>query len=246
MKKILLMCIILQISTYAIAGTEVSTIKICTPEWEYYTQKDGVGLYHELWKEIYEPAGVKPIVSYIPYKRCKIEVPDAQKKYVFDAYPGGYKETTPGLKPKWHIGIDLLTVAYKKNSNNKWNDQASLENKIVAWQRGFSFDKYGTVKVKVSVQEFDKLKSALKMLSTDRIDFILDYEYAIEKFLKELNLANQVVVVPSAITGPKYYMIFQQTERGRELAEIWDKGMERLHKSGKLQKMYEAYGDKSY
>jgi len=52
--------------------------------------------------------------------------------------------------------------------------------------------------------------------------------------------------VPDAIAGPKYYMIFAETERGRKLAEIWDREMERLRKSGQLQKMYKKYGDLSY
>ena len=41
-------------------------------------------------------------------------------------------------------------------------------------------------------------------------------------------------------------MVFSDTEKGRRLAKIWDRSMERLYKSGKLQKMYSAYEDEAY
>lgn len=244
MKKLLLAVIVLLLSTSGIAAGQVKSIDICTTEWEYYTQKDGKGLYHELWKDIFESAGVKLNIKYHPFKRCEKVVRNVTLKQ-YDAYPAGYPAAGVTV-PKWHIGVDLMTVIYKKGTIVKWMGQASLENRRVAWERGFDLDKAGVIKVKVEIQEFSKLENAMKMLVNGRIDFILDYIQATRDMVKKLDIADQVEILPDVIGGFKYYMIFRDTERGKELAEIWDKGMERLHTSGQLHKMYEQYEDLAY
>ncbi len=112
--------------------------------------------------------------------------------------------------------------------------------------RGYDLYKHKIVEVKVKRYEFNKLKSALKMLSAGRIDFILDYSTAIEKNVKELGLSDKVEIVPDVIVGPKYYMIFADTKKGEKLARVWDEGMEKLFKSGKLHKMYAQCKDWAY
>jgi len=90
------------------------------------------------------------------------------------------------------------------------------------------------------------MESALKMLLLNRVDFLVDYNNTLQKVIKKVDPSNQLEVVPDVIEGPKYYMMFSNTKRGEKFAEIWDKGMEELHKSGKLQKMYKRYGDPTY
>lgn len=63
--------IVLLLTVYGANAEQPESITICTPEWEYYTQKDGKGLYHDLWKEIFPPAGIRLAIRYAPYKRCE-------------------------------------------------------------------------------------------------------------------------------------------------------------------------------
>lgn len=137
-------------------------------------------------------------------------------------------------------------MVYKKGTIPKWEGQASLKNKIVSWERGYNFHKEGVVRVSVRLHEFSKLENALKMLAEGRVGFILDYHMAINRIARELGIADQVGIVPDVIKGPKYYMVFSGTEKGRKLSQVWDKGMERLHGSGQLRKMYEQYEDTAY
>lgn len=221
------------------------SIKICTPEWEYYTQQDGSGLYHDLWKAIFAESGLTVEVHYAPYKRCE---QDVQVHQAHDVFPGGYANTTKAttMVPKWHIGVDLLTVAYKKGTLDAWQGQDSLEGKRVSWERGYAFDQYGIVTANVDLNEFTKLEYAMRMLISERIDFLIDYEQAMTAMVEEMKLQDQVVVLPNVIKGPKYYMEFIDTERGRALAKIWDEGMARLHSTGELQKLYAEYEDQAH
>lgn len=244
MKRIL-MLVSLLISTYAVSEQKIDSITICTPEWELYTEKGGKGLYHDLWREIFEGTGVKVTVQYAPFVRCESSVIDGQE--VYDAYPGGY-DSVEAVIPKWHLGLDWLTIVYKKGRINKWEGQESLVNKRVIWERGYKYDEAGVVNVPVDVHEYDSgnLSLALAMLIKDRVDFLIDYQPALRKQIKDLNLADRLVILPDVIKGPKYYMAFRNNDKGKKLAKVWDKGMERLNNSGKLKKLYEAYGDPSY
>jgi polar amino acid transport system substrate-binding protein len=221
----------------------VEKIVIITPVWEYYTEKSGKGLYHELWKEIYQSAGIEVVVDYAPYKRCQAYFKPASRNLKYDSYPGDYP--SPGvLTPKWNIGIELLTIAYKKGS--EWKGTESFKGKRVGWLRGYLFDDIGMVPADIVKSPFDKLESGLKMLAAGRVDYIVDYEQAMRDTIKELKLEKKIDVLYNKIKGPKYYMVFHDTEKSKKLIEIWDKGMERLHKSGKLHELYKKYEDQAY
>lgn len=225
-------------------ATQPTHITICSPQWNYYTEKDGTGLYHELWAAVFASANIRVDIDYIPFKRCEREFTDT-KTTLYDAYVGGYGASGQ-LIPHWHIGVDVLSVVFRRGYIKNWLGEKSLTGKRVSWERGYNFDKHGVINVEVQLKEFSKLESALKMLHKDRIDFILDYDIAVKGLIKELGLSGQLEVMSNVIIGPKYYMIFSNTERGQTLAKIWDSGMEKLHISGELQKLYAYYNDQSY
>ncbi|HDY87020.1 MAG TPA: hypothetical protein ENH82_02765 [bacterium] len=59
-------------------------------------------------------------------------------------------------------------------------------------------------------------------------------------------LGKNLDVLYNKLKGPKYYMIFHDTEKSKKLLRIWDRGMERLQKSGKLHELYKKYEDLAY
>lgn len=244
MKFFPLSIILLFFSCIQIVQADVKNIKICTPVWEYYTQKDGTGLYHDLWRLIFQPAGITLDIKYAPFKRCANAV-NEKKSADYDVLTAGYSSTGT-ITPKWHIGVDLLSVAYTKKSVDKWTDSSLLENKRVSWLRGYDFDTYGIVPKSVKRQELNQIKSGIKKLASGRTDFLIDYDKAILKIIKEEELGDKIDIFSNVLKGPKYYMIFADTPKGKALAKIWDDGMEQLNKSGKLQAMYKAAEDPAY
>ncbi len=230
-------------ATEAMAVELLKTVRICTPAWDDYTQPDGTGLYHELWQEIFAESGIHIEVVYAPFKRCENSVLKAPFKR-YDAYPAGY-EGRGGLNPIWHLGIDLLTVAYRKGALSRWVGEGQLENKPVAWLRGYDFGKH-VLKVPVREYEVSQIEQGLEMVSVGRVDFVLDYADNIRKHVEQLDLGSKIEIAEDVIIGPKYYMIFAKSAKGQELAEVWDRGMMRLYEAGKLTEMYKRYNDLAY
>lgn len=66
-----------------------TTITICTPEWDGYTQQNGKGLYHDLWRMVYQPKNINIEVRYTPFIRCE-SLFKTKKYHEFDVYTAGY------------------------------------------------------------------------------------------------------------------------------------------------------------
>ena len=228
----------------ALSRASPNNIVICVPEWLYYTEQNGTGLYHELWYKIFTVNNVRVDVIYTPFKRC--EQAFANPKITrYDTFVGGYGDKDQVI-PQWHIGIDMLSAVYRNGFIDQWNGEKSLAGKRVAWERGYDFDKHGIINVDIQLYEYGQLKPALLMLQRNRIDIILDYPKPLKELTRRLGLSRQITIIPNAITGPKYYMVFSNTEKGHILANLWDTGMEKLHKSGELQKLYAKFEDEAY
>lgn len=91
---------------------DLNTLSICTPEWASYTEKSGSGLYHVLWQKIFSENGIKLDIHYMPFKRCFSIFQHPSN--TLDAYTAGYS-VPEHIVPKWHLGQDILTVAYRKD-----------------------------------------------------------------------------------------------------------------------------------
>lgn len=254
--RVALFSIILSISSIALSADKVqvlqgkssddpNTISICTPEWPSYTEKSGNGLYHILWRKVFVESGIKLDIHYMPFKRCFSAFQLASN--TMDTYSAGY--AVPELIiPKWHLGVDVLTVAYRKDTIDQWQGERSMKDKVVSWERGYQFDNFGIVNVPVKLHEYDsgKLASALQMLVYGRIDFLIDYSNTIEQSLNSVEGKEWLAVEKDALKGPKYYMVFAPTKKGERLARLWDKKMAEMHRSGELTKLYKKYGDAAY
>ncbi len=240
--KIFIFLILL--STICFSQPLPDSIYICTHAWDNYTQKDGYGLYHDLWKEVFSKNNITLSIEYAPFKRCETSVLNDSSN-IYDTYSAGYA-TNKAITPFWHIGIDQLCIVHHINNAETWEDQHTLTNKTVTWRRGYDFHKHNIVTVPIILNEFNDLQSGLKMVVRNRTEYLLDYELGINQAIKELDLSDSLTVIKDAISGDKYYMIFSNTSKGRALATIWDREMQKLHTTGKLHTLYQKYSDLSY
>ena len=218
------------------AEEKMTSIRLVTSEWPGYTNKDGTGLYFDVIKAVYEPVGIKVEFELVPWKRAQKMV-----KEKADALVGEYFLPKAGyLYPKWPIDVEDLTILFKKGKIAEWKGEASLENKKVAWIRGYDFQE--NIKIKMEISEIDEVKSGLLMLAKDRIDFLVDYEDSIKEEaqkMRDFDLAqNQMEQLR---LGEKIYVAFVNSERGKKLVEIFDTQMAQLYESGVLDTMYKNF-----
>ena len=103
---------------------------MASEEWTNATNRDGTGLYWDIFRAVYEPVGIKTkfiIQSYDGSVRLV-------KKNRVDAAVGIYPDLIQGaLFPQYPFVKDYILVLYKKNKLHQWNGQASLLNKRIAW-----------------------------------------------------------------------------------------------------------------
>ena len=220
-----------------------SSFNFVTMQWPYQTQSDGTGLYFEIIKSVYDPAGIKIKYDFLPFKRAKFMVEQNRSDAIVCGYkspsePGTYKY----LFPKWHIDIDQVYVIFKKNTIKGWKGKASFTGKRIGWQRGYDYFK-NIMSDPIELTEFDDMTNGLRMLQADRYDFIFGYINHFKISSKEITGfdINDYQIEPIS-QGKKLYIKFSNTEHSQKLINIFDDRMDQLYKSGELKKTYSKWG----
>jgi len=151
------------------AGSAPAEIILASEEWANATNKDGTGLYWDIFRAVYEPMGYKTKFVIRSYKGSVSLV----KKNQVDAAVGIHPEKIQGaLSSKYPFIKDYLLVLFKKNRLNHWNGQETLKNRKIGWIKAYSYDDY--LEVPVIKKEFSKRENILHRLDKDQIDFFMD------------------------------------------------------------------------
>ena len=234
MKKLIVVLIVCCFPITGVCAEDITSIKLASEAWEDFTNADGTGVYWDLFRAVYEPAGIKVEFEIVPYIRATKMV---QNKQV-DAVVGVYEdEFEPALFPKWHFDYDVVAAVFKKGKVDQWAKEESLDGKI-GWIRGYEYDQYLTKEV--DFIEVDSRKSAFKMLEVGHLDFFLDAEVDIESEL-EKEIINADEFQTETIFNLNLYLAFADNERGKGLKEIFDSRIEELVTSGELKPIFEKW-----
>ncbi|MCP4456800.1 MAG: transporter substrate-binding domain-containing protein, partial [Cytophagales bacterium] len=161
-------------------------------------------------------------------------------------FPGGAKdESYKGytfVTPQYAIWYTKgIAVLFKKSTISNWNGINSLKGKSIVSARGSNhireLEKYGeklSSEIK-NAYEHRTPEGALKIVMADRIDVYISsielMEVALNAQKKAFNAAEYQI---EFLGRQKFYPLFQHTERGKQLAEIFDKGMRQFYQSGHL------------
>jgi len=222
------------------SGEEIKNVVAASEEWEKGTNADGSGFYWELLDLIYGAKGIKVDKNVMPYERA-VNMVKAGKA---DLWVGSYanEEEFP-IYPQYPMDADIVAAVYKKDKIDLSKGQEALKDKKVGWIRGYSYDSYLDVPVKVT--KLDGRASGIKMVIADRLDAFLDAKHDIELELQKGEIDRSGIDVKE-ILQLKLYMAFANNDKGRELAQIWDSRLKELHDSGELKKFYDKYGYARY
>jgi len=236
--KIFAMVACLLMATTAMAQDQepqkIDKINFLSESWEGITNTDGTGLCWELFRKVYEPAGVNVSFEIVPYARSVRMVQDKQA----DATVGVYKdEFDKALFSDWHYLQDTVSVVFKKGKADLWKGEESLAGRI-GWIRGYAFNEY--LKKDVQFYETDDRETGLKMLERNRLDFFLDTESELQTALSE-GVVDAKELQVEAILKLNVYLAFADNERGRKLRKTYDDRMAGLAKTGELKPLYEKW-----
>ncbi|CAM3103973.1 substrate-binding periplasmic protein [Vibrio neptunius] len=229
------------VPAYSLAQ-DIQEIELVCDEWPSYTNSDGTGVYWDIVKRVYEPLGIKVNTQTVPWKRAQLSVSSKQK----DAYVGDYfdasKDKKDYLYPKEHLSIEeSVVVVFKNDYNSEWQSRgtAMLSDKRVAWIRGYGFENNVLKGIDIQLKEVKGIDQAILMLSSDRVDAVVDYQSNIVKALSS-DIDNYTLLVLEE--GQKLFVVFSNTPKSAYLVDMFDKKIKEMREKGEIDAIYAKYG----
>ncbi len=214
-------------------GVSREKLIIASEHYPGYVNLDNSGLYVEIIKHVYSNVDIK--IEITNYARA-INLVKTKKAHF---WLGAYKnEQNYALYPKYHFDHDRLAVAFNPDKN-QWRGQSSLANKNVAWVKGYDFEKL----LKVPYEKYLSvdLTTALKLLKSNRVDYVIDDIVELKNNDEYDEQLNYKVFAKLGL-----YPAFQNTPLGNSLKELWDKRMAELIASGELADIFASDPDSEY
>lgn len=222
-----LVCVAVLLLGFAIINNDVKadTIVVAAANWQGVSEPEGKGIYLELISAIYQNDNVQFDVS--TYGRAK----KLMERGEVDILVGAYKEEFPAPHyAHWHLDMESPIIAIFNTDKMVMSSTDDLENKVVAWVKGYNFQDY--LERPVHHYAVDNFFDALTLLNHGKVDVVLDYDYNIPSD-EVISLGRFEVVDAKPI-----WLVFQNNQRGSELKLRYDQGIERLRSNGQLATIY--------
>ena len=233
---LLLIGLSLLIPPSVVAEDQRGVLITAGPAWNGFTNKDGHGLYHDLIQLIF---GARFSVSHL-------YVPTIQANNLVAAGRADIKLCETKEVPPLHLAAyPLYENAYfaffLKAKNPLWGGLESLAGKQVVWREGYYSQ--ADFPVAVNAREVRSGESALMMVLLGRADYYIDDRQLINESLQLAKLDFDAQRFGLEVAGQrKYYPLFADSERGRQLKQQFEQGIEQLYRSGKLEPVYRRWG----
>ncbi len=225
---------------------EVSSIHLVCDEWPGFTNKDGTGVYWEIIKAVYEPAGIKVITNVVPWKRAILMVYHNESDAIVGDYYSKAQSGRSYLYPNWHISVeDPIVAIFKRKTLPNWHLQGvkALDGRTLGWIRGYDYDPKGWWDVSVKHHGLSTIHSGLKMLIADRLDVLLDYASAIKDEAQKIGMdMERTYELHPVKLGEKLFLKFSKTERSKTLIKIFDSRMDLMTSSHEVVRIYKKWG----
>lgn len=213
------------------AAEALKEILFASEEWTDATNRDGTGLYWDIFRAVYEPAGVKVNFIIRSYEGS-INLVTTNKA---DAVVGSYKDEIKGmLYSNDAFDADSIVALFKKGTVSNWQGKESLKGKTVAYVKGYSIAQY--LGVPVEQKEFDTRENILQVLDKGRVDFYLENEDDLDQVL-ELGIVDKNKFQKEPVMDLGLYLAFPNNDKGKTLKAIFDEAYPKLKASGEIQKL---------
>lgn len=221
---------------------------LCKPEKENGKE----GYVAEVLRAIYEPKGFKLVFDRVPYVRGI----RSTEQGIYDGMPMLNSQSSDKIVlSKELCGILVQNFYVKKGNPWKYTGLNSLENILVGSIIGYNYSpldpdyesylrKYSKTEPKrvFYVASENPTLSNLKMIQTDRITTFNECSYVVEYIINKENLGPKFEVAGTLGILKNYMGISPKRPDVRELTAVFDVGIQRLRKTGRLSAILKDYG----
>jgi len=238
MKKFILLTVfflICLLSFSALAGNIPGEIIFASEERSNATNRDGTGLYLDIFRAVYGSVGIKTKIIIKSYNGSVSLV----KQHKADAAVGLYPDMIRGtVFSRYPFVKDFVLVLFKKDKFGQWDGQQTLENRRVAWMKGYAYDDY--LEVPVIKKEFLTRETLLRRLDSDQIDFFMDSRNDIESVLNT-GIIDVTRYTVETVLQIERDLVFADTNKGKKLKKIFDFRFPALVKTGEIERLYDKW-----
>lgn len=219
----------------ALAGNIPGEIIFASEERSNAANRDGTGLYWDIFRAVYGSMGIKTKIIIQSYNGSVSLV----KQHKADAALGIYPNTIRGaVFSRYPFVKDYLLVLFKKDKFSQWDGQQTLKNKKVAWMKGYAYDEY--LEVPVIKKEFYTREAILRRLDSDQIDFFMDTRNDVESVLNK-GIIDVTRYTVETVLELERYLVFANNNKGKKLKKIFDFRFPYLVKTGEIERLYDKW-----
>ncbi len=226
-------------SSSVLAQDNLGTIRISSEVWKNATESNGRGMYWDLIRRVYEPKGIRVILSTSTYARSVGLMKEGEVDAMVGAYIG---EVQGALYPRWHFDADVVAALYRKGAFH-FSGESSFKNKHIASIKGYKLSEY--IDPKFKVHEYYDRKQIFELLEEGKIDVFVDALMDIKSELKKGTLSPGQFET-GIVKKLKLYIVFTDNARGRYLRSIFDERFERLLIDGEVKQIFEGWSWPTY
>lgn len=203
-----------------------SPLLVVSSQWPGYTEADGQGLYFEVLRQALRTQGVEFKVQVSNWKRARFAFEHQRADVLVCDYAN---EHSSGVYPKWYLDMDPAVFVF---SRQPLTSLEQLKGQSVGWVLGYKVAQM--VPSDIQSVEVESHADGFRMLHAGRLAAFVSYQQQVPADWQG-PLFQKQVQAPRAL-----YPVFQNTVAGRELARLFDLGMQQLQQEGRLQPLYPA------
>lgn len=217
---------------FTILPINADTLKVSTAHWPGFTNPDGSGIYFELLDRIYGKENLDLKVT--TFNRAVDQFNGNKSDMVLGVYR---EDVQRAIFPQWLLDTESPIKAFYDSANVNLDSLTKMETLSLSWVRGYRFDRFlPKGKPPYLVNNY---KDGFKLLENKKIDAFIDYPKNMPTS-GSVNLSSFEVLPARPI-----YVAFSKTEKGKALANQFDRAMQTLRKSGELKRIFKAFYPRS-
>lgn len=208
-------------------------IKWVTDSWPNYTDQDGTGLYHDLMRAIFHETD-EFHVQYAPWLRS-LELVKSGAADLTGAMP----LNSTYIMSKNVVLSQPISVLVKTEKK-----EAIIHNGLMGlvgvWRSGYYKELVNDdLKKQVEGVATENADSGFNLVRYNRVDYFIDVRTMLTTHLAKQEDREAFTLID--IGHLNLHMAFSKSERGREIATLFDQRFSQLSTSGKLKALYTKY-----
>ncbi|WP_439136192.1 substrate-binding periplasmic protein [Pseudomaricurvus sp.] len=232
-------------------SSELKEIRVSAPLYTTFTEQGGEGLFFDIFREVFEPQGYSISTTIVPIRRSirllQLKQVDAYLTDWHQSYltvEAGYQPETL-YTPSQPISLELISAISLVNDKPSearatLTQLSSNRQQLIGWVTGYEYDQLFQLPSE-SFQTVSSSERGLAMLKAGRLHLFLDDRDNAAAVMRQSDIEATSFNVSPLKNNP-LYPVFQNTDRGLTLGNLYDSRMIELHKSGRMAELYQQWG----